>query len=443
MTVSPVVRGASFVVGIAMAWAQTPAPAPEPACVVGGVSWTDARAVFDPFGSLRISGTDRDGARELVFTFPEIEPPPPGERQIGGESPLQLRCNGAVATGTAKIAAISATAVQMQGELRIGDAAAVPFSIALACTLAPAGIAGAPALPRPGADAVASKPVNEDLVFCALGNTGTGSDVQRRIGQAIARLAPTGPLDFVLLLGDNFLPRGVAKTSDVAWRRCFEEPYPDLQLPMAFHAVLGDRDHLGDIVAQNEYGRGNVRWDLPHFAYSFTHKAHGAEFLFVGIDTTKYSGSVREPPMRYVSRTMGAKIEASKAPFKIVFGHHSMHGGGPEGRATPAAAALRERTEVPFAKNGVTLYLAGGDHHLELLQPEGRPLEVISGTGGGLVRSATWSADTRFAAATPGFTWFRWDGKTLEISFRDADGNVLHVHRLAGPAAAGPGEAGK
>lgn len=435
MTFLQAMRCWPILLGIATAWAQSPATVVTPDCTVAGQAWTDARAEFDPFGALRITGTDRDGARELVFTFPELEPPPAGEHAIGGASPLHLRWNGASATGTAVIAALDAMNVRMRGELRLGEAAAVPFQVALACTPAPATIAGAPALPPLGADAVAGRPVAEDLVFCALGNTGTGSDAQRRIGQAIARLAPTGPLDFVLLLGDNFLPRGVGKTSDPAWRRCFEEPYPDLQLPMVFHGVLGDRDHLGDIVAQNEYGRGSVRWDLPHFAYSFTHRSHGAEFLFVGIDTTNYSGEVRQPPMRFVSRTMSAAIQGSKAPFKIVFGHHSMHGGGPEGRATAAAAALRERTLAPFEKYGVTLYLAGGDHHLELLQPPGRPLEVISGTGGGLVRSATWSADTRFAAAMSGFTWFRWDGKALEISFRDQDGNVLHVHRLSPPAA--------
>ena len=57
---------------------------------------------------------------------------------------------------------------------------------------------------------------------------------------------------------------------------------------------------------------------------------------------------------------------------------------------------------------------------------------MISGGGGGpeYAESTKWSDETVFAATGGGFTWFRFDGKSLEISFRDASGKVLYVHQL-------------
>jgi hypothetical protein len=401
----------------------------EPVFQLGAEALAAPKAVLDPFGSARVEGATAGGQKHVLeFRFPEFEPPAAGERMLGKDG-FRAQVDGVPVSGTLTVRAFSTGRIALRGELDAGSGPAQAVVLDVPAVAAPAEIVGVrpvPASPPPD-----DQPDHEDLVFCALGNTGTGDVVQRQIGAAIAKLAVTGPLDFVLLLGDNFLPCGVQTASDRAWRDCFETPYPDLELPMMFHAVLGDRDHLGKIAAQADYGKTNARWHLPGFAYSFTATVRGTEVLFVGFDANKYSGDVGDPAMRHVSRALLTTLRDAKAAWKIVFGHTTMHGGGVMGRDTAAAAALRERTATPFREYGVDAYICAGDHHLELLAPEGRPLEIVSGTGGGLARSAKWSPDTLFASTVPGFAWFRFDGTRLEVSFRDTNGTALHVHRLA------------
>lgn len=390
-------------------------------------------AEFDPLGALVVRGIDDDGTeRSVVLRFPELQPPKPGSIALPAKD-VTLLLDDVAMRGTVEVRELDDRRVVLQARLRGPGAADDPapdiaVEIGLPAARPAPVIRGLRPLPQfaPPRDELR----REDLVFCALGNTGTGDEIQRRIGATLARLNATGPLDFVLLLGDNFLPAGVATADDPQFRTGFEIPYPDVHLPCPFHAVLGDRDHRGREDAQPDHARGSPRFRMPHLAYQFSMTSHGVEFLFVGIDTTHFGGDVGNPAMRFTSRVMNSAIAESKAKVKIVFGHHSMHGHGPEGRETKTALAMRERTKEPFALHGVTMYIAGGEHHLELVQPKDRPLEVVSGTGGGLVRGATVGEDTLFAAAVPGFTWFRFDGKQLEISFRDQDGKVLYVHRI-------------
>ena len=86
-----------------------------------------------------------------------------------------------------------------------------------------------------------------------------------------------------------------------------------------------------------------------------------------------------------------------------------------------------------LAEYKVDPYLAVDDPVLQLFKREGVTLHVTSGGGGGAeyADSTRWTADTVFAATGGGFTWFRFDGKELGISFRDSVGKVLYVHRLS------------
>ena len=95
-----------------------------------------------------------------------------------------------------------------------------------------------------------------------MGSTGTGGEGQHGVAEALARRHAETSLDFVLLMGDNFRPDGVAGTGDMLWRTQFSDVYPVKRLPMPFRALPGDRDHDGDIDAQLAY-EGDKRWDMP------------------------------------------------------------------------------------------------------------------------------------------------------------------------------------
>jgi hypothetical protein len=339
---------------------------------------------------------------------------------------LTLLLDGTPRSGRLTIEQLGTDLAAMRGELEaMGEMAATTFRVHLpAPAPAPVVSGGQPGVTEPPP---ASAPEPEDLVFAALGNTGTGDDNQYRIGRSLGKLAASGPLDLALLLGDLVLPAGVKSNDDQAWHRCFEAAYPDLELPVPFHAVLGDRDHLGNVSCYNEYGSTSARFRSPNFAYTFTVQSHGLEVLFVGIDTTLYGKGVGHPAMRFINRVATTRITESKAALKIVFGHQTMFGHGPSGRDTEAAKVLRTYMLPLFEKAGVDLYISAGDHHQELLR-HGAMVEVVTGTGGGRARSVECGADTLFASTAPGFAWFRFDGEQIEVSFRGGDGGVLHVH---------------
>lgn len=429
--------------GAAAACGQQP-----PSFTLAGTPLEAPAAAFDPFGELRVRGTDaQDAARELVLSFPQLEPPAAGEYELRAGGALGVRLDDAPCLGTLRVTACGPGRAALAGELRPqptgerprapagkdaeGPAAATGPAVVFECDLpapaVPARITGAPdpvPEPRP-----ADRPVAGDLVFCALGNSGTGSDVQRRVGATVAGLAATGPLDHVLLLGDLVLPRGAGSVDDEGFLRCFVEPYPEVALPVLFRSVLGDRDHLGSVQAYSSYASASARFSIPNLAYAFTVPCHDQEVLFVGIDTNHYAHGPRDPAMRFQSRVLATRLQESQARLKIVFGHQSLFGSGPEGRAAPEAEVLRGYLTGTFARAGVDLYVSGSPHHLELVEGDEDLVEVVSGSGGGLVRSAAAGPGTRFASAEPGFAWFRYDGKNVEVSFRSAGGEVLHVHR--------------
>ena len=87
--------------------------------------------------------------------------------------------------------------------------------------------------------------------FVVLGDTGTGNDNQKRVAQAIISWKGQGhSIDFVLLAGDNFYPRGLRARctnekfltkSEQYFNNNFIEIYKTLKL--SFFPILGNHDY--------------------------------------------------------------------------------------------------------------------------------------------------------------------------------------------------------
>jgi Calcineurin-like phosphoesterase len=396
---------------------------------LAGEALTDVAATIDYYGLLRVTGHTQAGAEHAVtIAFPEQFFPAPGEHPLG-EHDISLRLDDALQAGKLQVRAFGFTRVDCSGRITAGKAAAtLDFALDCAPELAPVRIAGA--LPIPLFAPPADKPNGDDIVFCALGNTGTGLPGQRRVGKAIANLAATGPLDFVLLLGDNFLPRGIKDVNDPLWQTCFSEPYPDYELPMPFYAVCGKHDLLGNFGAEFERSKIDSRWTMDGFVYSFDVQSHGKKVLFIGLDTQRFCGQLGDPAVRFTKRVLRQCLQI-QADWKIVFGYDPIWSGGPANDGA-TAKEMRNLVEPFFVREGVDLYIAAGDHHMEYVQKPHMLTEVVSGCGGGreIAHSAMWGEDTLFAATGEGFAWFRFDGLQFEISFRDSSGKVLFAHRI-------------
>jgi hypothetical protein len=395
----------------------------------GGEELTAVAATLDTAGWCTFAGkTQADAVHTLRVEFPEFTFPAVGAG-VAGKGGIALQLDGIARQGSIDVAAFGCDRVALRGALGGAGSDTLAFACDAVPTLAAVSIEGAQNPTRIAA--VADRPNAEDIVFAALGNTGSGLPGQRRIGKTLGDLAPSGPLDFVLLLGDSFLPAGVADCNDAKWQTCFQQPYPEFTLPVPFHVVPGARDLRGNEKALLTYGQTNWRWQMPEFAGDFTLQAHGKEICCIGFDAARYFGAETEAATGSTRRMLISRAARSQALWKIVFGNVPLYAQSGD-RADPARQQLREALRDCLENAGVDLYIAAGGHYLEVQQPGHGPLQVCSGGGGGreVAGSAKWGKDTMFAATGGGFFWFRFDGVKWEISARDGDGKLLFVHQL-------------
>jgi len=290
-----------------------------------------------------------------------------------------------------------------------------------------ASLAAAPAF----ASARAAPPVG----FLALGDWGRRGDmIQRSVAQGLALTARDIDSRFVIAAGDNFYPSGVASVTDPHWRQSFEDVYTDAALQTPWCAALGNHDYRGEPQAQVAYTLLGRRWRMPGRYYWMSGAALGAPHLdlFV-IDTPPLVDDANlgervqqlcrghwweeqaDPQIAWL-RTA---LSRSRAPWKIVVGHHPIYSG-----AHGDSPVLIARVAPLLETFGVQAYVNGHDHDLQHIR-RGAVDYICTGAGaaGGRVRSIT---GTRFCLGRPGFASFRLADQLLRLEFRDASGRVVY-----------------
>jgi tartrate-resistant acid phosphatase type 5 len=299
--------------------------------------------------------------------------------------------------------------------------------------------AGAAALVAAGTRARANPAVGTPLAFLAIGDWGVeGAEAQRPVARAMGLAAAEANAEFVLSAGDNFYPCGVRSADDPQWKTSFEDVYdaPSLQVP--WHAALGNHDYRGDPGAQLAYARRSRRWRMPGRYYALRTTAGQAAVDIFVLDTTPICIEPEEAVARLLRgrttlpdpepqlRWIAAQLAASRAPWKLVVGHHPIRSGGKHG-GSPVLAA---RLEPLLERHGVQLYVCGHDHVLQHIQV-GRTHHVCSGSGASAGAVAP-VAGTRFAASAPGFLQVRFDpaGEALSLAFKGADAATLYTARV-------------
>ncbi|MFA7416835.1 MAG: tartrate-resistant acid phosphatase type 5 family protein, partial [Rhizobium sp.] len=242
-------------------------------------------------------------------------------------------------------------------------------------------------------------------------------------------IAKKNAISFVISTGDNFYERGVESTLDKKWRTNFEDVYsaPSLQVP--WYAVLGNHDYGGSISAQIDYSKKSRRWIMPdrYFAVSKDLAGSSADFFF--LDTQRMEGDTlleivthrdAEVQLRWLDRS----LTESRAPWKIVVGHHPIFSGGRYGDSK----FLGEHLKPILDRHGVSMYLCGHDHHLEALKAEGVTY-FVSGSGS---RSRPPHANKKslFASPTPGFLLVKLTPAGGTVSFFSQDAALLFSQPL-------------
>jgi hypothetical protein len=286
------------------------------------------------------------------------------------------------------------------------------------------------------------EPATPWLRLIAVGDTGEGNDTQRRVASVMSATCKAKTCNAILMLGDNFYPSGVQDTSDPQWLTAFEDIYdlPGL-IGLPFYAILGNHDYgatsTGSKNAQLAYARLPVgkaagqrpsdKWCMPAGHYDIR---LGNVHLFA-LDTQDISEAQ--------ARDMAARVAQSTATWKVVLGHHPRFSSGAHEPTTELIGQLGMFALIdPVICAGADLYLAGHDHHLELIAPGRHPrcpgvAFAISGAGS-KVRRSTSLADPQqrfYTDETAGFLVVEATEQGLRLEFISESTHTLGTFILA------------
>ena len=284
----------------------------------------------------------------------------------------------------------------------------------------------------------------ETIQFLAIGDAGSGTQIQKDVAEAMALYAEqnraTAPVNFVLVLGDNFYESGVTSVDDLQWEQKFEKMYDRERLAMPFIATLGNHDWRGNVPdIEIEYTRAHpgTRWQMDghwfkrHYSVAPSATGGALEADFFMIDTEVWNPRDQHVA-QYADKQLGEKqmkwlreeLSHSKAVWKFVAGHHPLYSNGQHGHDRDVLA-LREKLVPLLREFQVDAYLSGHDHDLQRIEIEEAPtLFLISGAAGKL-RTKRFDECRPFYAAAPGFLAVQLSPAEMRGAFIDAKGHVL------------------
>lgn len=270
------------------------------------------------------------------------------------------------------------------------------------------------------------KPEGAPLRVLVFGDFGSGSKAQRRVAADMLAFHRERPFDLGLTVGDNFYPSGLSSPVHPRWRSQWESLYTPLGIE--FYAVLGNHDTRDPLspFAQVLRSKRSASWRMPASYYTFA----AGPVQFFAVDTNK--GRLTEEQLDWLVR----ELKRSTARWKVVYGHHPVKSDGEHGN--DAYTARMHRLLLPrLREGGADVYLAGHDHDMQALKPEGGLRLFISGGGGKGSRALGPARHRLWGKSELGFTVIEADGEGLEVSFVGPGGERLHTSRLTKAGGAG------
>jgi len=284
-----------------------------------------------------------------------------------------------------------------------------------------------------------------------LGDTGTGGDDQYRVASAAARVCAARGCDFAMVMGDLVYEQGVSSPDDVQFESKFEEPFAELN--MTFYMTLGNHDNSGGpdngVGSQSQNGdhmvryhyrddRVSDRWYLPDRYYNV--RIGPVELFSLDTNTIAMEGAVlgngTDVGLARQTAWLQESLEASDAPWKLVFGHHPYITNGAHDDAgnfdgTPGLGASLKALIEDVVCPQADFYIAGHDHDLQWLESPAACRQtnlIISGAG---AKTRPLADPERHPAHfqqgdTLGFAWLEVAADGFTLTYYDGDAAVLH-----------------
>ena len=254
----------------------------------------------------------------------------------------------------------------------------------------------------------AAAPSGAPVRVLAFGDFGNGSVAQKQVAAQMLAYHGTKRFDFAVTLGDNFYSTGMAGPDDARWKTWWSVLYDPLRIP--FYATLGNHDwgQPNSPAAEIVFSQRSSSWRMPAAYYTFT--AGDAQFFALDTDV------ISEKQLLWLD----SALAASTARWKIVYGHHPIYSEGAHEDNNVKIAQL-----LPVLRGRADIYLAGHDHDMQHLKPEGRLHFFIAGSGGQL-RPIEPGARSLFAKSANGFAVLEVLPSSLSLAFVDVQGQELY-----------------
>lgn len=287
---------------------------------------------------------------------------------------------------------------------------------------------------------------DDSFSFVVLGDFGrVGDYYQRDVAREMGHAMVGADAEFVVSVGDNFYPNGVASTQDYHWISSFESIYTDPSLYADWYVALGNHDYRGSIQAQIAYSQLSRRWTMPAPYYSNVFELEGgSKLLMLVIDTNPFIDSYHETPEKYpdllrqdtlaqrrwIEEQLG--VDDPDIKWKIVVGHHPLYSGGKR-KESADTKLFEQRFADLFDRHRVDAYICGHEHDLQIIKPAGRYTTQFLSGAGSEVRPSGHREGTVFAAAEPGFMVFSLLEQVMRVQTIKANGEgaqVLHLHEI-------------
>lgn len=256
------------------------------------------------------------------------------------------------------------------------------------------------------------KPADESVRVLAFGDFGNGEPEQRQVAEAMLRYHRESPFDFAITLGDNFYSEGMDGLNDPRWETWWSDLYDPLGIE--FYASLGNHDwgFADSPAAEILYAAQSPSWRMPATHYAFT----AGPVQFLALDTQTLSA--------HQLLWLEEELEKSEAPWKLVYAHHPIYSAGDHGDNEEMIARL-----LPVLRGRADIYLAGHDHDMQHLEPEGDLHFFVAGSGGQL-RTIEPGARSIFALSSRGFAVLEATEDEFTIRFMDPDLRELYEYTL-------------
>ena len=280
------------------------------------------------------------------------------------------------------------------------------------------------------------KKLSNALHFIVMGDWGrNGENYQKEVAKKMGSAAHDLNASFVVATGDNFYPYGVASTRDYHWISSFETIYTAQSLHVKWYPVLGNHDYASNPDAQVEYTAISSRWSMPSRYYSKKFTIGTDTVLLLFIDTDPIEKKLRGVPNDSVKYPAGAvekqrtwietQLSQSSARWKLVVGHHPLYTGGWR-KDSEDTHRMKEYLEPIFNKYKVDVYIAGHEHHLEYIKPNGPTHYIISGAASEARPVSLFPVFGQFAAGVQGFATFSVNKDKLVVQFIDYKGIIIN-----------------